>query len=404
MQLAAIDPDPRPPTRVLRLTGVSKSFAGVHALKSVDFDLLGGEVHALLKLEGDLAPIRRNYLLSGYLADVHSFKLVKSVHVQNGWDPRDLVGETRWLQDLADRDGFPHAIIACADLAAPDAQQGLEAHHAFQNVRGIRQILNWHPDPRFRVASRAGLMDDAAWRWGYGLLKRYDMSFDLQFYWPQMAEAYRLPKAYPDTLMILNHFGMPVDHSASGVASWATALENLAQAPNVMIKLSGFGLGHPGWTIAGTAPLLRRAIDIFGTNRSMFGTNLPVDRLFSATEKIFLAFETVLHAHTRAGQDALLRRNAARAYRIQKHGHSNWHISTSRIDGQVERTSIISGYVQSLGSCSVPLRPVLPACDFLRARTARPSGPAASRRLAAERSIYIEPAAVLEYCPLNSGN
>ena len=53
-----------------------------------------------------------------------------------------------------------------------------------------------------------------------------------------------------------------------------------------------------------------------GTNRSMFGTNLPVDRLFSAVEHIFLVYETVLNAYPRAEQDALQRGNAETAYRI----------------------------------------------------------------------------------------
>jgi predicted TIM-barrel fold metal-dependent hydrolase len=268
------------------------------------------------KLEGDLTLIRRNYLLADYLADMHSVNLVKSVHVQNGWDPSDPVGETRWLQGLADRDGFPHAIVAYADLAAPDVQQVLEAHHAFRNVRGIRQILNWHTDPRFLVASRAGLMDDADWRRGYALLRRYELSFDLQIYWPQMAEAFRLAKDYPDTLIILNHFGMPVDRSADGVRSWAAALAHLAQAPNVMIKLSGIGLGHPGWSIEDTTPLLQRTIEIFGMDRVMFGSNLPVDRLFSGVEQIFRAYETMLNGQSHREQVALLRTNAEKAYRI----------------------------------------------------------------------------------------
>ena len=119
------------------------------------------------KLKGDLEAIRRNYLPANYFADMASIKLVKSVHVQNGWDPRDPIGETRGLQGLADRDGFPHAIVACADLAAPDVQQVLEAHHAFPHVRGIRQILNWYRDRAFRAAARGDLLDAAAWRRGY---------------------------------------------------------------------------------------------------------------------------------------------------------------------------------------------------------------------------------------------
>lgn len=268
------------------------------------------------QLEGDLTPIRRNYLPVDYLDDLKPVRLVKSVHVQNGWDPLDSVGETRWLQGLADQDGFPHAIVAFANLAAPDVAAILEAHCAFPNVRGIRQILNWHHDPSLRIAPQADLMDDSSWRRGFGLLSRYGLSFDLQIYWPQMSAAWRLAKSYPDTLMILNHFGMPIDRSPEGVSSWAAALAQLAQAPNVMIKISGLGLGHPNWTVQDTAPLLQRAIDIFGVDRAMFGTNLPVDRLFSKAEQIFSAYDAALKNFTSEEREALLQLNAESAYRI----------------------------------------------------------------------------------------
>jgi predicted TIM-barrel fold metal-dependent hydrolase len=268
------------------------------------------------KLEGDLTPIRRNYLPADYLSDMTPVRLIKSVHVQNGWNPVDPVGETRWLQGLADRGGFPHAIVAFADLAAPDVAGTIEAHLAFPNMRGIRQILNWHEDPRFRVASQSGLMNDSAWRRGFGLLSRYGLSFDLQIYWPQMAVALQLAKDYPDTPILLNHFGMPIDRTPEGVAAWAHALALLAQAPNVMVKLSGLGLGHPNWTIEDTAPLLLRAIDIFGVERAMFATNLPVDRLFSEPARILLAFDSALKGFNPAERAALLRVNAEQAYRI----------------------------------------------------------------------------------------
>ena len=70
------------------------------------------------KLEGDLGPIRRNYLVSDYLADLAPARVVKSVHIQSGWDPRDPVGETRWQQNLAATTGFPTAAVLCRNALA----------------------------------------------------------------------------------------------------------------------------------------------------------------------------------------------------------------------------------------------------------------------------------------------
>jgi predicted TIM-barrel fold metal-dependent hydrolase len=267
-------------------------------------------------LEGDLAAIRRNYLVADYLADVARFRLVKSVHIQNGWDSHDPAGETRWLQALYEKEGLPHAIVAYANLAAPDVDGLLEAHASCRNLRGIRQILNWHRDPALRVAQRADLMDDPAWRRGFALLRRYDLSFDLQIYPEQIDQACRLARYFPDTLILLNHFGMPIDRSASGMEYWASALRRFARVPNVMIKISGVGLGHPRWTPDDTVPVLLEAIDAFGIERVVFGTNLPVDRLFASADAILSVYETVTAGFSDAERNDVFRVNAERAYRV----------------------------------------------------------------------------------------
>lgn len=267
-------------------------------------------------LEGDLSPIRRNYLPPDYAKDMADVTLVASVHVQNGWNPSDPLGETRWLDSLATDTGRPDAIVAYADLSDPAVDTLLAAHAAHPRVRGIRQILNWHPDPRLRVAARPDLMRDPGWRSGFARIARYGLSFDLQIYWPQMDMAAELARDFPDTQIVLDHFGMPIDRSAAGLANWADALTRLADAPNVTVKLSGFGLGHPAWTVEDTAPILHRTLAVFGPDRTMVGTNLPVDRLFAPTAQTFRAFEAVIASLPAADAAMVLRQTAARVYRL----------------------------------------------------------------------------------------
>ena len=100
------------------------------------------------RLEGDIRPIAEDYLLKDYLSDVRNHNVVKSVHVECGWDPSNPVGETEWLQGMADKHGFPHGIVARVTLDAPDVEQVLEGHACHKNVRGIRHAINWHPDPQ----------------------------------------------------------------------------------------------------------------------------------------------------------------------------------------------------------------------------------------------------------------
>lgn len=273
--------------------------------------------HAPQKLEGDLSAIRKTYLPADYRREIAGHGVVKTVHVQNGWDARDPLGETRWLAGLADTEGLPDAIVAYADLSDPEVGELLASHAAYSRVRGIRQILNWHENPKFSVASRRDLMTDNTWQRGFALLAKNDFSFDLQIYWQQMDMAFALASDFPETQLILNHFGMPVDRSEGGIASWSRAMERLAKAPNVAVKLSGFGLGHPKWSLEDTVPLLTRVIAIFGWARVMVGTNLPVDRLFADSMRIFEAIRCSIASLQHKQKAAILCKNAMRIYKIQ---------------------------------------------------------------------------------------
>ncbi len=268
------------------------------------------------KLEGDLTPIRRNFLPADYQNETAGLGIEKTVHVQNEWNPHDPVGETIWLSHLAETTGLPTAIVGYAELSSPDIDAILSAHSAHQRVRGIRQILNWHENPNLRVASRPDLMEQAAWRQGFSSLAMLGMSFDLQLYWPQMTMAFELAQDFKATQIILNHFGMPIDRSTEGLMQWSSALRYLSRADNVSVKLSGFGLGHPRWSLADTVPLLLEVIKIFGPDRIMFGSNLPVDLLFSNTTTILTALDRAIAGLAPDDRNKIRRLNAERIYRI----------------------------------------------------------------------------------------
>ena len=96
---------------------------------------------------GDLKPIARDYLLRDYRADTANYDLVGSVHVEAV--PADPVIETRWLQATTNSDGLPSAIVAGVELQKADAERVIAEHVSFPNVRGIRQIVNWHKNAKY---------------------------------------------------------------------------------------------------------------------------------------------------------------------------------------------------------------------------------------------------------------
>ncbi len=271
-------------------------------------------------IAGDYAAIRRSYRVADFLADLGEGEVVKSVHVQAELDHGDdPVKETAWLQALADDPasrGFPHAIVAYADLAAPDADHVLARHAEHPNLRGIRQILNHGPEPRHCFVERGDLMDDAGWRKGLALLEGYRLSFDLQV-WPwQMGRAAALARAAPGVRLILNHAGMPLRRDREGLELWRRGMRELAGVPNVSVKISGLGMFDHHWSTESIRPLVLETIDIFGPERAMFGSNFPIDRLMSSYGAIWRAFAEITAGFSAHQQQALFHDNAARAYRL----------------------------------------------------------------------------------------
>jgi predicted TIM-barrel fold metal-dependent hydrolase len=268
------------------------------------------------RLEGDIRPIAKDYLLADYLADTAKQNVVKSVHVECGWDPSDPLGETEWLQGLADKHGYPHGIIGRATLDAPDVEQVLEGHARYKNIRGIRHAINWHPDPTKTYVNRPDLVRTEAWRHGFGLLRRFGLSFDLQLYPAQMADAAGLARAYPDILIILNHAGMPVDRDAEGLDLWLRGMSELATVPNVVVKISGLGTVDWNWTVESIRPFVLQTIEAFGVSRCMFASNFPVDKLYGDFDSLYGAFRKITQPFSGDERRMLFHDNAVRYYRL----------------------------------------------------------------------------------------
>ena len=265
---------------------------------------------------GDYAALRRNYLPLDYFRDAAGHHVVKTVYVETEWDPRDFVGETRWLQEIIAQTGYPHAIVAGARLDASEVAAVLAGHAAFPQVRGIRHKPRAAPSPDAVEVGALGSMGDPAWRRGYALLEQHGLSFDLQTPWWHLPEAAQLARDFRRTQIILNHAGLPADRSARGLAGWRAAMQTLAAEPNVAVKISG--LGQPGqpWTVAANGPIVRDIIADFGVDRCMFASNFPVDSLCADFDAIFAGFKTIVADMTRGQQLSLFHDNALRFYRL----------------------------------------------------------------------------------------
>ena len=268
------------------------------------------------RMYGDYRAMCRSYLIDDYLADSAPHNVVKSVHVQANWNPTDPVAETRWCQDVADAHGFPHGIVAHADLAAPDVEETLAAHCESPNVRGIRHIVGHTDDPDLARTDRPDNLGDPAWERGYGLLAKYGLSFDLQAFPPQHARAAEIAARHDDVPLVVCHTGFPWDRSDAGVALWREGMARLAALPHANAKLSGPGMVMIDWTVETFAPFIHETIDLFGPSRCMFASNVPPDALYKTYADIYTGFYAFAARYSADDQRRMFHDTAARVYRI----------------------------------------------------------------------------------------
>ena len=277
---------------------------------------LRGEMHD--RGWGDLRPLQENYLVADLLADAARQGLEKSVHVQANFNPADPVGETAWLEEIAAEPasrGFPHGIVAFADFSSPEVDSVLEGHARFARMRGIRQVLNRHADPKLNRAPKDYLADET-WQANLGKLRRYGWSFDVQVYWQQMGSVVGLAQRYADVQFVLDHAGMPAERDVQGLEGWRRGMRQLAACPNVAVKLCGYGMIDIRWTTESIRPFVLQPIEWFGPQRCMFASNFPVERLMASYDRLWNAYREITSDFSEDERQQLFRSTAEKIYRI----------------------------------------------------------------------------------------
>ena len=106
------------------------------------------------------------------------------------------------------------------------------------------------------------------------------------------------------------------DRTPDGLEAWRDALETVAAAPNVALKISGLGQADHSWPYASNRRVVRDAITIFGVERCMFASNYPVDALCADYDTIVDGFHRSVHDFAPEDQARLFHDNARRIYRI----------------------------------------------------------------------------------------
>jgi predicted TIM-barrel fold metal-dependent hydrolase len=285
-----------------------------HIWREGDLPWLAGPMQP--RIFGPYERIRRDYPIEEFRADIAGSGVVKSVYVQTNWPPERYEDEAAWVQRTADATGWPHAIVAYADFGANDVRPQLDRLSLYPLVRGVRMQLHWHENPQYRFAARRDLAADPTIRRNIGRLADYGLSFDLQVFAPQMADAALLAESCPKVVFVLQHAGMLEDLSLAGRSEWRAGMVRLAACTNVTSKLSGLGTFLHRNDPAHVAGVVHETVRIFGAGRCLFGSNFPIEKLWSSYGSVIEAFRAAVGSLSAKDQQAVLHDTAMSVYRI----------------------------------------------------------------------------------------
>jgi predicted TIM-barrel fold metal-dependent hydrolase len=285
-----------------------------HIWRQADLPWLVGPMQP--RIFGPYEAIRRDYPIEEYLDDLGGCGVTQSVYVQTNWAKENFADEAAWVQRTADEHGFPHAIVAYADMDVADVRPQLDRLARYKLLRGVRMQLHWHGNPLYRFAARPDLCADERIHANIARLADYEFSFDLQVFSGQMADAAALAQNCPVVTFVLQHAGMPEDLSPAGREAWRAGMQRLAACPNVVCKLSGLGTFIHRNDPAHIAGIVEQAITIFGASRCLFGSNFPIEKLWTSYRDLVAVYRAVLAGFDKSERDAMLRTTAMRVYRL----------------------------------------------------------------------------------------
>ncbi len=285
-----------------------------HIWRQADLPWLNGPMQP--RIFGPYESIMRDYLIDEFLADVAGTGIERSVYVQANWAPDRFEDEVAWVQSVANVAGWPHAIVGYANFLADDIRAQLDRLAKYPLMRGVRMQLHWHENDLYRFAAEPELPRNEVLRRNVSLLSEYGWSFDLQVFAGQMEGAAGLAASCPRVTFVLQHAGMLEDLSEAGRMAWRAGMQQLADRPNVVCKLSGLGTFLHRNDPEHIADMVAQAVAMFGAERCLFGSNYPIEKLWTSYPDLFAAFRSAAAGLSEADQSYIFNDTAARVYRM----------------------------------------------------------------------------------------
>jgi L-fuconolactonase len=219
-------------------------------------------------IDDSMGILKRDFLPEELHAESGKAAVTGTVAVQ----ARQTLNETTWLLSLAESTPWILGVVGWVDLMSGELSRQLDRFAPHPKLVGIRHVLQDEPDRDFML--------QPSFTRGISRLESHRLVYDILIFSDQLEQAARLVSMFPHQKFVLDHMGKPPIREGL-LQPWKRGLEQLARHSNVWCKISGLvtEADHKDWTFETLLPYLDAAVQAFGTERLMVGSDWPVCRL-----------------------------------------------------------------------------------------------------------------------------
>jgi len=250
--------------------------------------------------------LRRDFAPKDLLEQTESTHIDYVVSVQ----ARQETQETRFLLDYAQKNSWIRGVVGWVPLAQPAIAKVLDSFQGETLLKGVRHVVQDEPDEKF--------LDREDFNAGIRLLRSFKLVYDLLVFGKQLPMTIRFVDRHPNQPFVLDHIAKPVIEANHFDKQWEKDFRELAKRPNVDCKFSALvtEVRDPEWTIELLKPYWDVALDAFGPDRLMFGSDWPVCLLRSSYADWVAAVSVLVKDLTPQQQANFWGGNANRAYHL----------------------------------------------------------------------------------------
>ena len=219
------------------------------------------------------------------------------------------IEESHWLIEIADANPFIAGVVGWVDLKSPEVDQQLEELTQHPKFKGVRHLVESEPDDDW-------LIQPEVLR-GLNRLAAFGVSYDLLVHTRHLKHVQRIADSCPQLSLVIDHMAKPPIKSRE-IAQWLSELKPVAQIPNLFCKLSGLvtEANWESWRVDDLRPYVDFALELFGPERMMFGSDHPVCLLASSYERVLDSFQLMLTALKDDERNCIFAKNALNFYRV----------------------------------------------------------------------------------------